>query len=114
MLRGFVVIGRPERQPFAELIFHCIFRCLLNPLIINPIRSMDLYNQTTILLLIISNRLLRKKIEDCHSTISPQPAKMRGPEADSVGQADQSTLACMNSPPRLGILLLYLLRAVTR
>jgi hypothetical protein len=38
-----------------------IFCCLLTPLMINPIRSMDLYNQTTILLLIISNRLLRKK-----------------------------------------------------
>jgi hypothetical protein len=59
ILRGFLLTGRPERQPFAELIFDDIFRRLLNPSITNSIRSMDLHNQTTILLLIISNRILR-------------------------------------------------------
>ena len=59
MLRGLVLIGRPKRQPFAECIFDCFFRCQLNQFLINPIRSLDLYNQTTILLLIVPNRLLR-------------------------------------------------------
>jgi hypothetical protein len=59
MLRGLVLIGRPECQPFAECIFDCLFRCQVNEFLINPIRRVDLYNQTTLLLLIISNRLLR-------------------------------------------------------
>jgi hypothetical protein len=50
------------------------------------------------LLLTVWNRLLSEKIEDCHSAISLEPAKMRASEADSVGQADHSTLARMNGP----------------
>jgi hypothetical protein len=54
---GSVLTGRPERQRFAEFFFDCIFRCLLNPLIINPIKNVDFHNQTTILLLTVLNRL---------------------------------------------------------
>jgi hypothetical protein len=46
------------RQRFAEFFFDCIFRCLLNPLIINPIKNVDFHNQTTILLITVLNRLL--------------------------------------------------------
>jgi hypothetical protein len=38
------------------------------------------------------------KKEDCHSAISLQPAKMCALQKPiSVGQADHSTLACMNN-----------------
>ena len=45
ILKGFVLIDRPERQRLAEFFFDCIFRRRLNPLVINPIRNVDFHNQ---------------------------------------------------------------------
>src|SRR5207253_8357636 len=54
----------------------------MNPLNIGVIRSVNFYDQTAILLLMILNRLFCQKIEDCHSgawtlPITTQPTNAR-------------------------------------
>jgi hypothetical protein len=55
---GGLLSSRLERKSFAEFLLHCNFRFRMNSLNIGPIRGVNFYDQTAILLLMILNWLV--------------------------------------------------------